>query len=198
MGELHQEVHVDPPRLPVQADRFEHGVQANRVAVLEAVGQGLLAPVDADRDAVEPVRFDAGRERGGTEPEHADGRVVDAGRLALPRDGEPDLVRDLGGEVVEGPGGDEADDPLGDAPGDGDEVGVAQGRCVREPVQAAAERFDHAGVAELVQGAAVDAGPAGVGHAQDAAVPAEELDRGTGAWGLGDGGGVKQNTTRNW
>jgi hypothetical protein len=99
---------------------------------------------------------------------------------------------------VERQGGDEADDPLGDAQGDGDEVGVAQGRCVREPVQAAAERFDHAGVAELVQGAAVDAGPEGVGHAQDAIVPAEELDGGPGAWGLGDGRGVRQIATRNW
>jgi len=75
---------------------------------------------------------------------------------------------------------------------------VAQGRYVREPVEAAADRFDPAGVAKLVPGAAVDAGPEGVGHAPDAAVPAEELDVGPGGWGLGDGGGVRQNTTSHW
>jgi hypothetical protein len=43
---------------------LQHGVEADLVAVLEAVGERLLARVHLHRDPVELVRFDAGLVRG--------------------------------------------------------------------------------------------------------------------------------------
>ncbi len=58
-GAVDQGREVESVPLPMQLQRLEHHVHADLVAELEAVRQGLLAAVDLDRCAIDPMGLDA-------------------------------------------------------------------------------------------------------------------------------------------
>jgi hypothetical protein len=71
---------------------------------------------------------------------------------------------------------DQAEDALRDTRRDGDEVGVRERLKRREPVQPPGDRLNDTGVTHGVERLAVDAEAQRFGHAEAAAMPAEQLD----------------------
>jgi hypothetical protein len=174
LGVAQERPRIDTALLPVAFEGFHGRVQAELDAVLETVGQGLLAGVNAHGRAIQRVRFDSGGESMAAEPKDAHGRIVQPRRLTVMGNGQKDLVRDLRGQVVEGKGRDQANDSPGDPPRHDHQVGIAQGESIREAVKAAAEGLQDAGVSEGVQRSSMNSCPDGFRHAHDATVGAEE------------------------
>ncbi len=101
--------------------------------------------------------FDALLETGAGKENGPDRRIGHLGFAGLPLHGEPDFMRDLGGQAVKGEGGDEADDAMGGEFGHVDEIdfrgeAVHLGKLIETPGGGDQRPL----VAEAVQGSPVD------------------------------------------
>src|ERR1035438_9565682 len=83
----------------VHSDCFKYGVEADLVAMLEAIGQRLLAGIHLHRYTIEFVCLDADLVRGLAQPNHTDRRIVEMRRFAVAGNGDTDLVRYLCGHL---------------------------------------------------------------------------------------------------
>lgn len=116
--------------------RLQRHIQTDLVAVLEAVRHGLGHAVHAEPDTVafdllNPCRVGIAREL-----HHLDGRVVDTGRVAAPRHGDPDLTRQLRGQLMKLQRREQAEHRLRYLGGDGAKALEFRNLCIRQTVQA--------------------------------------------------------------
>jgi len=166
-------VEVGPPS--VELEGFEGDIQADLAAVFEGICQTLFRAVDANGDLVDHIGLNALTPCRAREPEDAQRWVVQAGDLVLTTHGDVYAVGNLGSQFVKGQGGYQADNRLGDLEGDGDEVGVGEGRQVGQAIEPATELDQQAGITHSVEGARVDAQRQCLRRAQNAVVLAEQI-----------------------
>lgn len=76
-------------------------IETDLVPVLEAIGDGLGDPIDPQLDLVALKNLYALRIGIPGELDHLDRRIVDSWDMATARHGDPDLVRELGGQFME-------------------------------------------------------------------------------------------------
>jgi hypothetical protein len=96
----HEIVHLDALAFAVEANRLHHGIEADLVAKLEAVGERLLRAVDAHDYAIEMMGLHALSICLAGEPVGLDRWVVQTGFLSTARQRNVDFAGYLGGEIV--------------------------------------------------------------------------------------------------
>jgi len=99
-------------------------------------------------------------------------------RFGAPPQCHADLVGDLGRDVVDGQPGEETEHAVRNAERHRDQIGIAERRKVREPVQSEAEWLEHARVAHGVERSRMDAESNRIHRAEDPAVLTEHGHRG--------------------
>lgn len=124
--------------------------EADLVAELEAVGDGRVQAVDADRRAVFDDGLDAIAVGIPAQARDAQCRAVKGGRLRGLGQCDPDLERELGTDLVELKRGEQADDGLGDTAADLDEALVRAELAVGQAVEAARDTLRLAAPSSLM------------------------------------------------
>ncbi|CQR42176.1 protein of unknown function (plasmid) [Thiomonas sp. Sup16B3] len=123
---------------------LQRHIQADLVAVLEAVRHGLCNTVHPELDAIAFNFLDACRVSVARELHHLDRRMVEPWGMAAARHGDPDLARQLGGQFVELQRGEQAEHGLRHLGGDGHETLKFRPVGVRQTVQATPNLFQQA------------------------------------------------------
>ena len=130
---VHDGIGLHRLALPVETQGLDGGVQADPVAISEAVHNGALGAVDADVPAVDTVLLDAAVKDAGHGAVDANGRIVDSRAARVTREGDVDHVWSLSGDPVEREGRDHADNALWGSHGDCHEVGRTEIGLLRKP-----------------------------------------------------------------
>jgi len=131
-------------RPPSVFQRLQRHVQADLVAVLEAVHDRLGRTVHPQLHAVAQVLLDARHVDVAGHLNHLDRRIADPGYVAAARHGDPDLARQLRGQLVELQRCEQTEDGLRHLGGDGRETLEFRSLRIRQAVQTAPDPFQNA------------------------------------------------------
>lgn len=119
--------------------------------MLETIGDGLGDAINTQRDLITFVHFDALGVGFAGELDHLDRGIFDPGSVAPSKHGNPDLARQLRGQLMKLQCRQQAENSLWHADGHGDQTLMFGKRTLRESVEAATCLFQLAARSEARQ-----------------------------------------------